>query len=85
MADLKKWLWEGLKAAGRFLVAALIPVVLDSALKAVELWLIGVETLSIGPTEKWMITMALVAADKALHEWKKDTRSESGWKGLIGF
>lgn len=85
MEKLKTWIWEGIKAAGRFLVAALIPVALDAALKAVEVWLLGVETLSIGPTEKWALTMVLVAADKALYEWKKDKRSESGWKGLLGF
>ena len=90
MEDLKTWVWEGIKAAGRFLVAALIPVAIDAGLKAVEIWLLGVETLTIGPTEKWMLSMALVAVDKALHSWKKSTEGKSytataGWKGLLGF
>lgn len=85
MEDIKKWLWEGLKAAGRFLVAALIPVLVDAGLQGIQVLMTGVATLHIGDTEKWIITMALVALDKSLHEWKKETRSEGEWKGLFGF
>lgn len=90
MDGIKTWIWEGVKAAGRFLLAALIPVAIDAGLKAVEIWLLGVPTLTLGPTEKWALSMVLVAADKALHSWKKSTEGKgytetSGWKGLLGF
>jgi uncharacterized membrane protein len=85
MEDIKKWLWEGLKTAGRFFLAAVIPVLLDTALSGIQVLMGGVATLHIGNTEKWFITMMLVAADKAVHEWKKETRVEGSWKGLLGF
>ncbi len=85
MEDVKKWLFEGVKAALRFLVAALVPVLLETALQMVQALSGSLAALKIGETEKWMITLALIGADKAIHEWKKNTESEGRWKGLIGF
>jgi hypothetical protein len=85
MKDVKTWLWEGAKTALRFLVIALVPVLLDAGLQLVQVLIAGVPKLTIGETGKWIILLALAGLDKAIHEWKKDTDSEGRWKGLIGF
>ena len=85
MEDIKKWLWEGFKTAARYFIIAVTPIALDWGIQYVQVLLFGVSDLKIGETEKWMIRLALAGVDKTLHEWKKNTKSEGSWKGLIGF
>ena len=85
MEDLKMWLWEGLKTTGRYFLIWIAPVALDAAIQGVGVLLVGVPTLKLDPTSQWVLRGALAFADKALHEWKKDTGTEGTWKGLVGF
>ena len=85
MNTMQQWVREGAKTALRFLVIALIPVLLDAGIQFVQTLTTGTASLTLTETEKWIILLLLAGADKALHEWKKDTKSEGRWKGLIGF
>jgi len=83
--DIKTWLLEAAKAAGRFLIVTGLPFLLDALLDLIATLTSGVVTLSVSPTEKVMISLALAFADKAIHEWKKNLKKEGNWKGLLGF
>lgn len=82
---LKTWLWEGLKTTARYLIIWVAPIALDAAIQGLQTLILGVPTLKLDPTTEWFLRGALAFADKALHEAKKDNRSESKWTGLLPF
>lgn len=85
MDNFKKWAIEGLKSALRYAVIYAVPIAIDAGIAGVSTLVVGVPTLHLDPAKEWAIRGFLAFADKALHEWKKDTDKEGSWKGLIGF
>lgn len=76
MEDIKKWLWEGLKTAGRFALFAFVSAFLDTLTK-------NLAGVSMPDDVKWAITLGLTMADKALHERNKEVGSDN--RGIAPF
>lgn len=80
MEDLKKWLWEAVKAGLRLAAFVFVTVALDALTQTVA-------GLSLKDDSKTILVLVLAVADKFVHEWGKAVE-KPGWlgtKGLTGF